>query len=398
MADAYQWSARIDHQIGPNDTIYGRFGTSHSEQSSTNNTFIDTNLANFGLKSTNTVYSVNINELSPNVVNEFRAGYGRTSPVFLFDTTVPLGPRIRFRNEDVDRFGHYEGAPQGRVQNTFQYGDTITWVKGAHNVKAGGDFYRYQANSSLDVRVLGDFIFDTWADFAAGRPSEWQQRFGSTVRGHRTWLSGMFVQDDWRVTPTLTLNLGVRYELFGNVNEINDLISNLDLTCRESMGAAGTGPLGCFRVGQDVINNKHFWQPRIGFSWNPGGRKTVIRGGYGLVADFNFLNPITNMRGLPPLVVNSNLAGVENFSGGNSYANLIAGTATIQQQGRSSVGVLTDWLNFGDVNPFVDPGLTNPQVHQWSVGIQQQLPQDIVLKISYAGTKGNFRSVPGKST
>jgi hypothetical protein len=290
----------------------------------------------------------------------------------------------------VDRFGHWEGAPQGRVQNTFQYGDTLTWIKGAHNLKFGGDFYRYQGNSYVENRPLGEFIFNTWADFAAGRPNEWQQRFGSTLRGHRTWIFGGFAQDDWRVTPTFTLNLGLRYEVYGPVSEVNNLISNLYFDCRESMGIAGTGPLGCVRVGQDAIGTNYYAQPRIGFAWNVRP-KTVIRGGYGLVADFNFLNPITNMRGLPPLVTNQSIAGAANFTNGNTWGNLVAGTAPLQILGRSLVGVLSTTVrNYGDWNPLVDPGLKNPQIHQWSFGIQQELPQNIVLKLSYNGTKGNF--------
>jgi outer membrane receptor protein involved in Fe transport len=269
------------------------FGTSYGEQSSSTNTFIDTNLANFGLKSTNRVYSINLNEthvFSATVVNEFRAGYGRTSPIFLYDTTVPLGPRIRIRSDEVDRFGHWENGPQGRIQNTFQYGDTLTWIRGAHNFKFGGDFYRYQGNSYVDNRTRSEFIFKTWSDFAAGRPNEWQQRFGSTLRGHLTWLFGGFAQDDRRVTPTFTLNLGLRYEIYGPVSEVNDLISNIYLDCRESMGRAGTGPLGCIRTGQNAINANYYAQPRIGFAWNLR-RSTVIRGGIRHGCGFQFPEP-----------------------------------------------------------------------------------------------------------
>jgi hypothetical protein len=388
----HQWSARVDHRFSENDTLYARYGIASNESGSSGNTFIDTNIAGFGLKSVNKIYSVNLNEthvFSPNVVNEFRAGFGRTSPIFEFDTTTTPGPRIIITSQEVDRFGHWEGAPQGRVQNTYQIGDSLTWINGAHNIRMGGDFYRYQSNSYVDNRSRGEFQFASWADFAAGRPTTWQQRFGSTVRGFRTSILGAFVQDDWRITPSLTLNLGFRTEWFGPVSEVNHLTSNIDLDCRDAMGRAGTGPLGCVRQGLQGVAANLYPQPRVGFAWHIRPN-TVIRGGYGLTADFNFLNPITNMRSLPPLVANANVSGLTAFTGGNTFANLYAGRSTAQAGGMAAVGALPDILNFGDFNPVVNPDLKNPQVHQWSFGIQQELPQAIVLKVNYVGTKGNF--------
>ncbi|MDP2997355.1 MAG: carboxypeptidase regulatory-like domain-containing protein [Bryobacterales bacterium] len=392
--DLYQYSARLDHQISSRDSIYGRYGFSTNQSRSSNNTFIQTNLANFGLGSNNSVYSVNVNEthiFSATVVNEFRAGFGRTSPIFFVDSTAPLGSRIAFSNAQVDRFGSYEGGPQGRVQNTFQYSDTLTWNRGAHAVKFGGDFFRYQLNSFFDSQSRGVYTFLNWDDFAAGRPNNFVQAFGSTGRGGRTWLQSLFAQDDYRITPRLTLNLGVRLELYGPVKEVNQLSSNLDFNCRQSMGLAGTGPYGCLVTGRDSIGLNRYLQPRVGVAWNPGQGKTVFRAGYGLVADFNFMNPVTNQRFLPPIVITQTITGMANFTGGNSWANLIAGSAPIQQEGLGLTGKLrTDVLNYGDVNPTIDPGLKNPQVHQWNVGVERQLPDGMVLKVSYAGTKGNF--------
>lgn len=392
--DFYQYSARIDHQFSSKDTIYGRYGRAQNNGTSANNTFVGTNLSNFGLISTNSVYSANINEthvFTNTLINEVRAGFGRTSPIFDLNTTVPLGPRIQFANGQISTFGHSDIAPQGRIQNTYQVGDTLSWYKGAHNIRAGGDFFRYQGNSFFEQQVRGTYIFLNWDDFAAGRPNSYTQRFGGTVRGHRTWIGSGFIQDDYRIKPHLTLNLGLRFETYGAVTEVNKLTSTLDFNCRDSLGAAGTGPLGCFNVGDQAVRTNYYTQPRIGFAWNPGGGKTVIRGGYGLVADFNFLNPITNQRALPPFVVAANIVGVANFTAGNSWSNLVGGTADIQRQSSALIGrVRNDVLNYGDVNPVIDIGLRNPQVHQWSFGIQRELPQRLVLKVGYNGTKGNY--------
>ncbi len=390
----HSYSIRVDHQFSDKDSIYGRFGTAYGAGTSSGNTFISTNIGGFGLDSTNTIYSINLNEthiFGPTVVNEFRSGFGRTSPYFTGQGDYSQGQRVAFSNAQINTFGPYEGGPQGRIQNTYQYGDTVTWTKGAHNFKFGGDFYRYQANSSFDALTRGVYTFLNWDDFAAGRPTQYQQRFGGTVRGHRTWLTGAFAQDDYRITPTFTVNLGFRLEVYGPINEVNGLSSNLDFNCKDSLGAAGTGAFGCFTVGKDSTPTNYYPQPRVGFAWNPGGGKTVIRAGYGIVADFNYLNSITNQRFLPPLIVTQTISGVNNFTGGNTYANLVAGTAPIQAQGLAQVGKIPNTtLNYGDVNPEIDPSLKNPQVHQWSIGMQREIWGGIVFKASYEGTKGNY--------
>lgn len=392
--DFYQYSARFDHQFSSKDSIYGRYGRAQNNGTSATNTFVGTNLANFGLISTNSIYSANINEthvFTNTLINEIRAGFGRTSPIFGLNSTVPEGPRIAFSNGQIATFGHSDIAPQGRVQNTYQIGDTISWYKGAHNVRAGGDFFRYQGNSFFDQQVRGNYTFLNWDDFAAGRPNAYTQRFGGTIRGHRTWIASGFIQDDYRISQRLTLNLGFRLETYGPVTEVNKLTTTLNFNCRDSLGAAGSGPLGCFNVGDKAIGTNYYYQPRIGFAYNPGGGKTVIRGGYGLVADFNYLNPITNQRAVPPFVAVANVDGIANFSGGNSWASLVAGTSDIQRQTTAIIGrVRSDVLNYGDINPVIDIGLRNPQVHHWSLGIQRELPERVVLKVAYSGTKGNY--------
>ena len=119
--------------------------------------------------------------------------------------------------------------------NTFQYTDILAWVRGAHNMKFGADVYRYQANSFFDSHVRGLYTFADWAGFAAGTPINFTQQFGSSIRGNRIWNYNFFAQDDWRVTRNLTLNIGLRTEVAPGTTEINGLISNLDLNCRNSL-------------------------------------------------------------------------------------------------------------------------------------------------------------------
>ncbi len=395
FAKAFQLSFRIDHQLTDRDTMTARYAHFQSQSISTSGTFISTNLANFGIRSVDAPQSFGLSEthlFSPVLVNEFRFGFGRDNPQFPINSTVPLGPRIIFQNAQVSTFGPWQGAPQARTQNTFEYSDTLSWSRGPHNLKLGADIYRYQSNSFLDSSTRGVYQFANWADFAAGIPSSYQQNFGGTARGFRLTNQFYFLQDDWRVNRSLTVNLGVRAEVAGGPSEVNGILSNLDLNCNQPMGAAGSGPFGCLVTGQPSFHTNVNWGPRVGFAWNRrGDGKTVIRGGYGIAYDFIYLNPITNQRFLPPFIVTGSLTGRSSFTGGNSFANLIAWTAQIQQQLGAAVGQINaSVLNYGDISPAIDPNLRNPQVQQWNFGIEREVLPGLVLKASYVGTKGNY--------
>ena len=280
LTKAFQFSFRLDHQFSERDTLNARYAHFQQEGVSSSIAFYLTNLANFGARSISGPRNFNLAEthiFSPTVVNEFRFGYGRSSPYFIPDSTVPLGPQIGFSNSQVDRFGEAPIFPQGRVQNSFEYSDTVSVFRGAHNLKLGADVYRYQLNSSADTSTRGVFTFGTWADFAAGAPSAYTQRMGTSVRGHRVTNQFYFIQDDWRVSRTLTLNIGLRSEVAGSVTEVNGLTSNLDFNCQAPIGAAGPGPLGCFVIGQPSNQTSVNWAPRAGFAWSPFGNSRTGR-------------------------------------------------------------------------------------------------------------------------
>jgi hypothetical protein len=211
------------------------------------------------------------------------------------------------------------------------------------------------------------------------------------VRGNRATDVFSFVQDDLRVTNAFTLNLGLRVESSGGVSEVNGLLSNLDRNRFAPLGGGGVGALGTIDLGGTSFRRNTNWAPRFGFAWNPSRGKFVLRGGYAWTYDYIFLNPITNLRFSAPFIPSIDFKGP--FTGSNTWANLIAGTAQVQSDARAAVGVfLPTRKNFGGLSP-VSQTLKNPKATQWNLSVGYQLLQDLVLKASYVGTKGDFLQI-----
>ncbi|MCC6586174.1 MAG: TonB-dependent receptor [Bryobacterales bacterium] len=392
--NADQFAVRGDFNLGSRTTLWARYSIYSSENASSGLTFLDTNIPGFGATATNKPREATLamtRVIAASVVNEFRFGFGQNPPIFAIDTPYPIGPRLTFADGTINGIGVSPALPQGRDQRTYQFSDNVSFVRGRHTFKAGGEYYYVQADSYADANIRPGFTFTNWAEFAAGRPAVYVQNFGDSFRANRVKNVFAFVQDDWKVTRRLTVNLGLRMEWAGGVTEANGRLSNLNLDNRQAYGAAGAGPLGLLELSSSANNANTNWGPRIGFAYSPfGDQRTVVRGGYGIAYDFIFLNPVINQRFLPPLAVAGSLSGAAAFTGGNSFAQLVAGTAAVQREWASQVGRLsTTALNWGSVNPAIARDLRNPQVQQWSLGVQRE-QFGVVWSASYVGTKGTY--------
>jgi hypothetical protein len=264
---------------------------------------------------------------------------------------------------------------------------------GKQSLKIGGDVFYYQAYSLFDSNLRGSAFFSDVTSFQRGIPLQWTQTFGNSNRHNVSKDFFWFGQDDIRLTNTFTLNLGVRVERSGGVKEKQDLLSNINLSKTQALGALGTGAMGGIDIGGNAFQSNLNWAPRVGFSWNPMGGKMVMRAGYGWAYDYIFLNPITNLRFSPPIMPSIT---VTSFTGGNTLAAFVAGTAPAQLAAIASIGVFpATQVNFGNFSP-VDQHLKNPRNQQWNFGLQYEVLKDTVLKVSYVGSKTDFlqASVP----
>src|ERR1700723_797001 len=390
--NAHTWTIRVDQLLrGGKDSLFVKYGQSPSVAISPGLTFISSNLVGFGASNTASPKDLTVSytsTFSSNLVNNFRFGFGRSNPIFPINSPFPQGPQIIVNG--FDSFGESDIIPQGRTQNTFQYADTVSYTRGRHTIKFGVDINRYQAPSFFPALADGEYVFGDLAGFQTGNPVAFEQFIGPTARHNFALDAFGFVQDDFRVTRSLTLNLGFRLESSGGVSELNNLLSNLDPNNTTPIGVLGTGPLGGVQIGGTAFHRNWNPAPRLGFAWNPMNGKLVVRGGYGIAYDFIYQNPITNLRFSPPFV---NIVTVKDFSGGNSLANLVAGTAPAQAAATAGLGAFNPLQSdFGAFSP-VDQNLQNPRNQQWDAGVEYQVAPDLVMKVTYVGAHSDHLQV-----
>ena len=357
-------------------------------------------LAGYGADFDTGAHSVNITDtylLGSDKVNELRVAYGRSNGQFDSQDANPA-PRIDFADQFYS-FGEAQYFPQGRLFNTYQINDTFNWVKGKHSLKFGADVRYIQDNSSSTTSggVRGTFVFapslaadgstrTSLQNYLSGQPAAWSRVFGATYEGYRMWVPGFFAQDEWKATPALTINYGLRYETQGAMTEVHGLISELDpALAGTAIGAAAIGPLGAFRTGNPgIAGNYKNVSPRLGFAWNPGGSKASFHGGYGVYFDTLNFALLANTRFGPPLNYTVSLSQGD-FTGGNTFDNLVNGVAPIEASTSAQLGSFGALKNFGSITS-VDKNLANPYTQNYSTGVNYRIGSTTAFSADYLGS------------
>ena len=322
--------------------------------------------------------------INPNTVNQFRFAYARSLGLLPPENDLK-SPRFTISDGSLASFGALPYFTQGRIFNVYQANDIVSQARGKHLFKLGFDFRYIQDNSVNQTNDNGSYFFANTAAFLAAQPDLYTQAFGPTELGFREKLFSAFLQDDFRVRPTLAINLGLRWEYQGAVTEAHGLTSLLDPSIPGGIGDAGPGVLGTFRIGNPAIHaNPLNFGPRLGFAWNPNAGKFVLRGGYGIYYDsFNF-TALSEARTTPPLNYTFSLG---NFAGGNTFDNLVAGTAPFITQSQAQVGSFGTLTNFGTITT-VNPNLPNPYSQQWDLVAEYQISRSTLASVAYVGSKG----------
>jgi Carboxypeptidase regulatory-like domain len=296
-------------------------------------------------------------------------------------------------------------APFFDYNNTFQYQGSLTWNHGTHDVKAGAGLIRRQLKwqQSISPRgvysVDGTFTGSALGDLIAGDASDAQFQNDVAFPHFRSWEVGGYIEDDWRATRWLTLNLGVRYDTFTPFTEVDGYISNFDTATGYVVSPVLSGP----NHGTSTANVKTDFSnisPRLGFSASLG-RSTVLRGGFGLSY---FPNQIGNAGTLQnvPLVISRDCGG--DFAYPVQCPSEIAGP-----------GGLGLTMARGLWQPTIDPAsadypneelgtgvaagteidavgnkLKSGRVAQFALQLQQELRSNLIFSLGYVGNLGRY--------
>ena len=273
--------------------------------------------------------------------------------------------------------------------------DNVVWVHGRQQIKAGFQFVRerqdyiYQGNNgALGFLNIGTLTGSGLADFYLGdvAGSSFRDTGGvvsspAKLRGN---VYGAYVQDDWRITPTLTLNLGLRFEDHTPLYELNDRVVNFGLYSGTIYTADGRD--GTAKFGNQALYNNYTgigdWLPRVGFAWSPAmlGGKTVIRAGFGISEFLEGGGSNEELTLNLPFGILQQTAptGVGSISQGFGSATNTACPTGINQSCYEGQRIRVFDQNF-------KPAM----VDQWNLTIQQQLSNSLTFQVGYVGQRGS---------
>ncbi|MFB3825987.1 MAG: TonB-dependent receptor domain-containing protein [Bryobacteraceae bacterium] len=273
--------------------------------------------------------------------------------------------------------------PVARDSQNRQLAGDLIWIRGAHTLKAGANFLRPQ-NNIFNIRneVIGPIQFngrytkDGMADFLLGRASQvtWSTRLQVNLR---MWNDAAFIQDDWKVTPNLTVNLGLRYEVVLPFLDKRDRMGVFDIwTNPASPRLIKAGQDGSDRYNRAMIaTDKNNFMPRIGFAYKLG-TKTVVRSGYGIF--YALMEPYGDAEwliGNPP----------------DAFGVVMTSSLTVPAMTLAAgppPGAFTLARATGVTLSSIDRGAITPYAQQWNFNIQRELGADWMAEIGYAGSKG----------
>jgi outer membrane receptor protein involved in Fe transport len=402
-------SGKIDYNFSPKNRLSGSFMIVRQNQTIY---APDCSIDCSAFHATETLGQItDVYTLSPNLVSEFRFSYSREHGIAtvssegegypaklgLKNPAADLFPNISIEGTVSTAIGNSGFPPAVDAETTFVPSEVISWVKGKHIVKFGGEFDRWWVNVGWPNQNEGNFDFnglftrnpndpnsagEGYADFLFGLPDTWSVSIIPTDGG-RMWSTQAFVQDEYKIKPNLTLTLGLRYVIQSGWSEVANRLSSFEPNV---INPATNTPGGLWFAGQmghraltDTIYD--FFAPRVGFAWSPKNNWSV-RGGFGI---YNVL------------------------AGQNSYGNLGWGQGWVVQGFEQTTDNIhpTFQLVQGPPEPLYPaardrtPDLLNGQAVNYSLwhsplgyseeyqfDIQHQLASGVTLDVGYVGNRG----------
>ena len=350
---------RVDHHFSAADTAYLRFNFDAALSQiplAQGGSYLSDNQQISSRPANGEVEYLHI--FSPTLVNELKFGFNRGNVYTTNQSALGLPYAISVSGFTTLANNQYKLG----VGNSFSYIDNLTMVHGAHTLKFGVEVRRIQLNQGNTPS--GTVSFSSFSNFLANSASSATYAAELPVNGLRKTEAYSYAEDEWKLRPTFTLNLGVRYTFYNNFHEVKGKAIPFEFSSCGPAGYCGAGA----SVGNPITLDI---DPRISITWTPSplNGKTVLRGGFGLYHGDGQLDdqnlPINN------------------------------------EVGRYSLSAKTIPTLSYPVTPFLaGPGTVSPRdmdrnrkdmyVSQWGLSVQQSLPADIVGTLSYVGSKGTY--------
>ena len=347
--DSWRYLAKVDTKINSNDQLSFRYIIDDSKDPGSPASIPGQEI---GQITRNQSFTINdVYTITSNLINESRITYSRRN--INFPENLPTTFTIR----DTPAFSIGNGNfPQFRIDNAYELTDNLSYISGRHTWKFGVNALRYDLNSFFAPDLRGTVSYASLPDFLFDRNARISQFSGNGLVPARTYETGVFAQDDWRVNQDLTLNLGLRYEYV-------------------------TTPFGFFSNAESDLNN---FGPSIGGAWNPKGFKDgrfVLRGGYRISYDQVFQNVLLNVSRNFPRAVQLVSDGVTGTQPYNVFPQAPQPQEFVNRGGNPNL------LPLRLYSP--NKRITQPRSQQFTLGVQYQLANDYVVKIDYISTNGS---------
>jgi hypothetical protein len=373
---------------------------------------------------------------NPSLVNQAALGFHRTFAIFDqskvfnysqigatvpgFDSTIPE-IAIDFPSPSGLTLGG-NGQTVQIAQNNYNFQDSLSWTHGRHSFRFGGGIAREQLNN-IGFHYVGGEIFLSWPDFllglngtdngtgpfltlVTGQPNPGiSNLFGSIDlpgvfdRAYRVWEANAYAQDDIKLTPRLTINVGLRYDRLGDLSDTKGRNASFDASLADKnppIGGTLAGTTlpsnysgGAIPAGATQLKNafgmdgdgQNTWNPRVGFAWRvPHSERYVLRGGYGVYHSRYTGQPFIQLLTAPPFA---------------QIRQLVAGanaTATNQVPFNLTVPSFPAFVPYSPATQntitVFDPHFRPPLTQEYSLGLQTEIANGLILETSFSGARG----------
>jgi hypothetical protein len=427
---ADQYLVRLDHRFTSHDQFYARWVNTLASGDVARQELLGAGIRGFSAPFSGLFADLGLgytHEFSSTTLNDLRVAYSRNNSrisLGIPPNTATAGI-LKTAGLPADAFGDLvfdDGTipmggelfiPRNFIFNTYAFTDTLIHTIGRHTLKFGFDVRRIQENSNYTLETHPFYEFSSIGNLPGTNgfgldnpyllaatinrippcPSATCGQFTDTPRHFRWGQWAAFVQDDWKVSSRLTVNAGLRYEVFGTPSETNGLLTNITLGSGGDLFQRFAAPQTTVgRVKEMWNTDYHNFAPRLGIAWDPTGKgETAIRSGFSIAYNEPYSNLYTNASRLNPPDAATSLVDPGAFIGTDvHYIFPFKASPDLGTPPTSNGGIECVSPPFCvSITPNgVYPNLRTAYSMQWFLGVQHQLLHDYAFSINYVGTRG----------